>query len=79
MVTLFAAELVVWWRQLAQICDFVDPPCEKGAQRPSQGLKKRSQKEKHRENSARKLPERDPALNTGAKKHARHQKHNRIS
>ena len=79
LVTLFAAELVVCWCQLAQICDFVDPPCEKGAQRPSKSLKKRSRKEKHTENPARKVPKRDAALNMGAQDYARQQKHNRTS
>ena len=79
LVTLFAAELVVWWRQLAQMCDFVDPQCEKAAQRASKSPNKRSRKEKHTENPARKLPKRDPALNTGAQDYARQQKHNRTS
>ena len=77
MLSLLAAELVVWWRQLAQMCDFVDPVCEKGTQRPSQSPKKRSWKEKHTENPARKLPKRDPAVNMGAQNYARHQKHNK--
>ena len=31
--TPFSAELVVWWCQLAKMCDLADPQCEKGAQR----------------------------------------------
>ena len=77
LVTSFAAELVVWWRQLAQICDFVDPPCEKGAQRPSKTLKNGPGTKNNTENPARKLPKRDPALNTGTQNYARHQKHKR--
>ena len=39
LVTLFAGELVVWQRQLAQMCALVGPRCKKGAQRASQRLK----------------------------------------
>ena len=48
LVTLLTAELVVWWRQLAHMCDFVDPPCEKGAQRPSKSPKKVPEGNTHR-------------------------------
>ena len=79
LVTQSAVELEVWWRQLAQMCDFVDPQCEKAAQRASKNSKKRSRNEKHKENPARRVPKRDPALNTGAQDYARQQKHNRTS
>ena len=75
MVTLFATELVVWWRQLAQMGNFVGPRCEKGAQRASKSPEKRSRNEKHKE----KVPKIDPALNTGAQDSARQQKHNKTS
>ena len=73
--TSFAAELVVWWRQLAQMCDLVDPRCEKTAQRASKKLKKLAQNEKHMQNSGRRVPKTDPALNTGAQDYARQQKY----
>ena len=56
LVTLSAVELEVWWRQLAQMCDFVDPSCENGAQRPSKSPKKSP----GRKNTQKILPGRCP-------------------
>ena len=77
MMTLFATELVVWRRKLAQMCDIVDPGCVKEARWVSQNQKNQSGNNKDTKLRGCELPTRDPGRNTGASDYVKQQKHNR--
>ena len=67
MVTPFASELVVWRRQLAQICALADPRCKKGAKQASRRPTNSSKTRKNTEKPAWKVPRKDPALKKSAR------------
>ena len=66
LVTVFAAELVVWWHQLAQMCALADPRGDEGAQGAFPNPKIQFKPEKNTDKPACKVPKIDWALKKGA-------------
>ena len=76
VVTLFAGELVVWRRQLAQMCALVGPRCKKIAQRASQRPEIQTKTWKTQKNLPRRSPKTTQRWKRARNFYARQQKHN---